>query len=126
MTGKLPFNQYNSGGVIIKIMEGARPERPMNSVAIGPLHSLWQIAEDCWKQRPKERSTIDVVLNQLNQIGPHWVPPSPLAAVDSQPDDEEDSDWPSSFSTNGKPGSHELTRKLLIFISRGVNVPAQN
>lgn len=123
MTGDIPFNQYNTLVVIHKVVAGIRPERPMDAVAIGLSHSLWQIAEASWKQKPKERCTIRVVLDQLNEITRCRAPPgpSPVAADLEEEKEEKDSDRPNPFRVFGasKHDSLKFTWLLLILISRG-------
>lgn len=90
MVDNIPFHQLQNPAVISRIMNGARPERPMNSKTICFIDALWRITEDCWRQQPRERSDIHVTLNQLTQITQYWVAPSPVAAGSQMKDDDMD------------------------------------
>lgn len=94
MTEKVPFAEENRHTVIHKVLKGDRPERPNNAAAIGLSDSVWKIAEGCWREERAKRTTIQVVLEQLNEAVQHWVPPSVLAA--------DHSEAPSSLFTRGK------------------------
>lgn len=72
MTGNVPFSKDTRNGILFKVVQGVRPERPPNAIAIGLSDSLWQIAEDCWREEFAKRSPIRVVLDQLNHITRNW------------------------------------------------------
>lgn len=92
MTEKVPFEEYNNHAVTPKIVAGVRPRRPTDAAEIGFSDSLWQLAEDSWKQDPKERCTIEVALEQVNLITRYWDPLTRAGArlqQDSGPDSDQ-------------------------------------
>lgn len=100
MTAEIPFKNWSNMAVINKVVRGERPKRPSDDASPGFSVSLWQIAEDSWRQSPEERSTARVLLDQLNQITRHWVPPSSVeVALYSAV--EEDTDQSLAFSDIG-------------------------
>lgn len=103
MTGDVPFSKDNQQTVILKIMNGSRPERSTDAAVTGFPDAIWQIAVDCWNELYKERPSILVVLGQLNQLTRHWDPLS--SAVGSQLEGDNNSDGSSWFSDIGKLGS---------------------
>jgi hypothetical protein len=46
MTGNVPFKTVNETTVIFKVMQGARPERPIKGIAsLALADAIWKIAE---------------------------------------------------------------------------------
>ncbi len=66
LTGKLPyFDIPRETAVLIRVLEGHRPERPET---ISADDSLWLLLEKCWETRPKDRPTVPQIIQQL--VGP--------------------------------------------------------
>lgn len=95
MTGNIPFSHCSAFAVIRKIMDGVGPEHLADTIYLPD--ELWEIIQNCWKQRCTERTTVRDVLDRLGQISIHWTTPLPLPAASQLDveDDWEDLTWPS-------------------------------
>ena len=56
-TGNQPFHHLRGYAVIQAILQGQRPQRPLDEDCEGgsPPDELWGLIEQCWMQDPKER-----------------------------------------------------------------------
>ncbi|KAJ7916512.1 kinase-like domain-containing protein, partial [Mycena leptocephala] len=69
LTGKVPFHEFlNDMTVILQIIEGKRPTRPVSCSGIPALESLWELLQNCWEDRAEMRPTAPQIVKQL--IGP--------------------------------------------------------
>jgi hypothetical protein len=69
LTGKVPFHEFlNDMTVILQIIEGKRPTRPVSCSGIPALDSLWELLQNCWEDRAEMRPTAPQIVKQL--IGP--------------------------------------------------------
>ncbi|KAJ3516153.1 hypothetical protein NMY22_g14279 [Coprinellus aureogranulatus] len=61
MTEKFPFHQSNEIGVLFKLMNGERPEKPAQDEppfqAFGLTDAIWAFIETCWAENPDARPT---------------------------------------------------------------------
>ncbi|EIN04607.1 kinase-like protein, partial [Punctularia strigosozonata HHB-11173 SS5] len=67
-TTRPPFYEIRrEATVIVRILEGQRPRRPMNGdgCAITPSDTLWSLIEKCWHQQSELRPKMTTVLQQL-------------------------------------------------------------
>ncbi|KAF8056270.1 kinase-like domain-containing protein [Lyophyllum atratum] len=69
-TGNIPYvDILKEFTVMHKVMSGVRPARPSDSTGAwlewGLTESIWSLMEDCWKQNPKERPSIEQVISRL-------------------------------------------------------------
>jgi hypothetical protein len=62
-----PFFPRSDLAVTLHIIKGETPKRPTQEECDGvPMSDdLWSLAVDCWAMNPKERPTIDNVLQRL-------------------------------------------------------------
>ena len=91
LTGKIPFQGFNNLVVTMKIVEGAHPGRPKGPEAVWFTDDLWGTLEQCWLYKPKQRPSIESVLECLEQGLVTWEPLSISADSDSQVDSDDDS-----------------------------------
>ncbi|GLB37954.1 putative as part of the replication protein A (RPA RP-A), a single-stranded DNA-binding heterotrimeric complex, may play an essential role in DNA replication, recombination and repair [Lyophyllum shimeji] len=73
-TGQVPFARVRNAAVMSKVSSGERPARPPVSSsswsAWGLTEDIWTLMEDCWKDNPEERPTIDEIIDYLERIAP--------------------------------------------------------
>jgi serine/threonine protein kinase len=89
-----PFARDKDFIVMRKVIEGERPERPEGA---GFTDGLWRMLEQCWLPSPKNRPTVEAVLESLGQVS-DWQPPTPSAE-----DVETDGDESVSTVNQGSP-----------------------
>ena len=103
LTGQSPFPRYKEFAVMRRVIEGERPGRPQGTKGRWFTDDLWGTLEQCWLPQPKDRPTVEAVLERLEQV-PTQQPLSPSA-----PDSgvKTDSDHELTFTVNG-PGMRRL------------------
>ncbi|KAI3619461.1 hypothetical protein WG66_012937 [Moniliophthora roreri] len=52
ITGRPPFADLSDGAVLLKVIQGDRPERPASGWCPD---SIWDLVEQCWEQDPRKR-----------------------------------------------------------------------
>ena len=65
LSGEAPFANDNAVGVMQKVINGKRPERPTE---VWFTDDLWGTLEQCWSSQPKMRPTAEVVLERLEHV----------------------------------------------------------
>ena len=87
LTGELPFLGLRMTEMAFRVVEGARPPKPENALAIGLSDSLWNLVERCWDADMKLRPKIAEVVSQLERAAADWdgVMP-PYTQVESEED----------------------------------------
>ena len=96
LTGKTPFPRCNNFIVMKKIIDKARPDRPTGPEATWFTDDLWAVLEQCWSHEPKQRPTIQGVLECLERGSATWKPLSPSTDSDFQVDSDDDLASPTS------------------------------
>ena len=96
LTGKVPFHGFNRLVVMRKIIEGQHPGKPKGPEAVWFTDDLWAMLKQCWLYRPKQRPTVEGVLECLEQGLATWKPL--ILSTDS--DCQVDSDDSDSTSHN--------------------------
>ena len=89
LTGKVPFQGSSDPVVMGKIIEGQHPARPEGPDAVWFTDDLWAMLEQCWLHKPKQRPTIQGVLECLEQGLATWKPLSLSTESDSQEDSDD-------------------------------------
>ena len=89
LTGKAPFPHCSSMAVMREIIKGKHPDRPTGPEAVWFTDDLWEMLEQCWLHDPKQRPTIEGVLECLEQGLESWKPLSPSADGDPQVDSDD-------------------------------------
>ncbi|KAF9651621.1 kinase-like protein, partial [Thelephora ganbajun] len=53
--GHTPFSDVPDAGVILKLSQQKRPNKPEGAVQLGLTNPIWETVETCWKTRPSDR-----------------------------------------------------------------------
>ncbi|KAH9930840.1 kinase-like domain-containing protein [Fomitopsis serialis] len=78
-TRKIPFpNVRSDGSVIRRIINGERPQRPMEATSLGLSDTVWSIMEQCWRADPSARPSMTDVIAQLED---EWCLQSPSDGI---------------------------------------------
>ena len=67
-TGKVPFWGQKNEAVVIRIVQGGRPNMPENARLVGLTSEMWKFLEICWHQNPRKRPTMDVVVRRWEKF----------------------------------------------------------
>lgn len=69
-TGQIPYYEYPRDlTVLSKVNRGIRPTRPGHETAPELTDHIWAIMQDCWRDVPSDRPTVDEVLERLPEDG---------------------------------------------------------
>jgi len=82
------------------VLEGKRPERPLDPESLGFSHALWERVDLCWKELSSTRPTAKQLLNCLSAASPNWVPPPVYPIDESDAPDSTDPDSSGSVGTS--------------------------
>ncbi|OCH88103.1 kinase-like protein [Obba rivulosa] len=68
-TGHIPFFEIQSAaGVITRVLDKKRPQRPLQATGIGLSDEVWDIMEQCWRHEPDARPPMTSVQECLEHI----------------------------------------------------------
>jgi hypothetical protein len=67
-TGRVPFYEVREQVVIIRTIEGRRPQRPSDSVELGLSDSIWELVLAGWNSEPSERPRVQAFVSLLENI----------------------------------------------------------
>ena len=82
LSGRVPFHPYRTWSIPMKVLRGDRPGRPQGAEGAWFTDDVWQVPERCWTAQPKDRPSVEGVLQCLNQSPSSWTRPSlPRVAV---------------------------------------------
>jgi len=98
ITGHLPFHRDVDLTVIMKVIAGKHPPREA-----GFTDSLWKMLEHCWTPQPKDRPSIEVVLQCLEGVLDPSEPLSPWADEETDMDSDPASDSSGMFCRFASP-----------------------
>ena len=68
ITGTNPFGRRRMAEVQSLILEGWRPPRPEDPVAIGFGQGTWEFVERCWDKDPEQRPTVRDALEHFERV----------------------------------------------------------
>ena len=68
LTGRWPFFPKREAEVMLTVLSGNRPTKPENAEGIGMTDTLWNLAEECWKEDRSKRPDISNVLGRFCEI----------------------------------------------------------
>ena len=90
LSGQVPFPSDFYLVVIRKVIESQHPRRPQGAKGVWFTDDLWEMLELCWSPQPKNRPTIEAVLECLKRVSATGQPPFPNAygEVGTDTDDE--------------------------------------
>lgn len=77
LSGHTPF--FSSTVPVLDILRGKRPERPQGAQGEWFTDRIWAMLKLCWKPRPGDRPSLDVVLRCLQDVKG---PPRPFLRMD--------------------------------------------
>ena len=87
LSGKVPLCRYSNLLVVVEVLAGTRPGRPEGTLGAWFTDRVWEVLECCWTPQPRNRPSIEDVLQCLEKVSRSWVPPSPwLLGVQSTTD----------------------------------------
>ena len=62
LSGQTPLNQHPPVVVVLKVLEGERPERPQGARGVWFTDDIWATLELCWKHQPCDRIDSKAIL----------------------------------------------------------------
>ncbi|KAJ6571609.1 kinase-like domain-containing protein [Mycena capillaripes] len=66
VTQKVPFHELYERAIPFKVAsEGVRPSRPPSWPDTAAYNSIWGLLQDCWKEDPESRPTIQEIIQRL-------------------------------------------------------------
>jgi len=79
LTGERPFGNHRMAEIALSVVQGVRPSKPENPLAIGFSDRLWELAQNCWDGDNERRPNVARVVEELGRAAAHWagvMPPS--------------------------------------------------
>jgi len=91
LTGETPFRTVRQTELGWSVVQGLRPDEPVNASSIGFSGSLWALSQRCWGGDVKLRPKAAEVVAQLGRdvVNWHGLMPPCAPAEDVTPDSEE-------------------------------------
>jgi len=91
LSGETPFSQHPPVMVVLRVLEGERPERPQGAQGALFTNAIWAVLERCWKPQPRDRIGAKAILRGLEGNSPLSEPAAKVVGavgvdVDDQPD----------------------------------------
>jgi serine/threonine protein kinase len=77
LSGHIPFHEYRTFSIAVKVIRGDRPERPQGVEGGWFAGGVWEILGRCWAVEPEDRSNAKDVLQCLKEVSGSWIPPPP-------------------------------------------------
>ena len=65
LSGQYPFALHKDSIIVQKVIDGEHPERPEEAWFTD---DLWRTLEQCWSHQPRDRPTVEAVLERLDQV----------------------------------------------------------
>lgn len=69
LSGQAPFSPYDGTAILFKVVDGEHPARPQGGDGALFTAGLWRVLEFCWKPKPDDRPSLDIVLRCLRDGG---------------------------------------------------------
>ena len=120
LCGRIPYHPYTGPAVILKILDGERPERPQGNEGKLLTDSIWKVVRLCWETQPRNRISAKAVLLRLGEEPSTFQPSSPNVGGDTETVVSDESDVTASDS-----GAFSSFRPRFILIACGDNGPSQ-
>ena len=87
-TGQLPFTEYKAAAKVTKsIIDGERPQRPLEGKKLGLSDEFWEIIQSSWAQEVGKRPPVDRFLEFLENATPDITVLDGLAEFDANSED---------------------------------------
>lgn len=90
LSGRAPYSPLKDVNVMLKVIEGEHPERPGGVEGTWFSDDLWKMLGLCWSMQPKDRPSVDAVLDSLKQVSGTWNPPPQQVSEDAEGEDDWD------------------------------------
>jgi len=119
----IPFHKDPNLVVVVKVVNGGRPERPKGAEGIVWFtDDVWGALERCWTSRPENRPSLEDILQCMEKASGSWTPPSLVSVtapstVGSPTWDTSDLSNERSMDDGGIWLSSQLSDKQLSIIS---------
>ena len=84
LSGQVPFAPLEDLEIVRKVIGGGRPERPEGAEGAWFTDDIWGMLEQCWSQQPKDRPSIEAVLECLERVSAGWQALPPRVGGDAQ------------------------------------------
>ena len=97
--------------VVFYLLNGNRPDKPKDALAIGFSDSLWSFTERCWSEKIASRPNVEEVVTHLEGEAAKWegtMPPtkdiasSSYSSSEELSDSEGSSDWGETSDSNSE------------------------
>ena len=75
LTGCRPFYHLGQYAVVIAVLNGEYPKKPLNAGSLGISDRLWRLLVQCWDESPSIRPTAQDLLRHLRDAPPAWASP---------------------------------------------------
>jgi len=72
LTGEIPFRGLGPIGFVHPVIEGLRPDKPENALAIGFSDLLWTFVQRCWDGDRNLRPKVPEVVTHLERAAADW------------------------------------------------------
>lgn len=73
LTGEMPFRRIHAATLaFFVVLQGRRPEKPKDALAIGFSNSLWGFIQRCWDGDMKLRPKVGEVAMHLGEAAAKW------------------------------------------------------
>jgi len=69
-SGLLPFQGYRDEGVILRVMSGTRPDRPLDGLGLGLTDGIWRMMQECWGSSDRRWTISHIVSHLESSIAP--------------------------------------------------------
>jgi len=71
--GHIPYHDFpDDKAVIVAIMKGVRPKKPVDGTLLGFTAILWDTIKQCWLEDRRARPGVEDILSCLNGVPPSW------------------------------------------------------
>jgi len=91
LTGEAPFRKIRQTELGFSVVQGVRPDKPENAVAIGFSGSLWRFVQHCWDSDRDLRPRVAEVVTRLGKAAKDWDGlMAPCVVVESVPSDSKE------------------------------------
>ena len=72
LTGEIPFRGVRTTELGFSLVQGLRPDKPANALAIGFSDSLWTFVQRCWDGDRHSRPRVAEVVTRLAEAAASW------------------------------------------------------
>ena len=81
LSGRAPFFRHHGYAVVVEIVNGERPRKPQEEEGGWFTDDIWSTLEHCWQPTPRDRPSIELVLQRLELASRSWTPPEKMTGL---------------------------------------------